>query len=207
VQPSARRRPPILPLALMAGLLIACVVIGRFMPAEPKASSPLDGPTETQAHAPAGNGGCTWEAYFSPDGGCTAAVVSAIGQARQRVLVQAYYLTSAPVGKALRDAHKRGLDVRVILDAGQRGDGYSPAEFLSRSGIPTWIDTRQGLQHNKVIIVDGEVVITGSFNFTRSAEERNRENLLVLRDAALAAAYEANFARDQRASERHVGRR
>ena len=59
--------------------------------------------------------------------------------------------------------------------------------------MPTWIDAAHQIAHNKVMIIDGDTVITGSFNFTRSAEYHNAENLLVVRDKALAARYEANF--------------
>jgi phosphatidylserine/phosphatidylglycerophosphate/cardiolipin synthase-like enzyme len=78
--------------------------------------------------------------YFSPSGGCTQAVVDALAGAKQSVLVQAYSFTSAPIARALVDAHKRGVDVQVILDKSQRGERYSSATFLANEGIPTYID-------------------------------------------------------------------
>jgi len=88
------------------------------------------------------------------------------------VLVQAYSFTFAPIAKALLNAHKRGIKVEVILDKSQRTQKYSSADFMANSGIPTKIDAVHAIAHNKVMVIDGETVITGSFNFTRAAEEK-----------------------------------
>lgn len=133
------------------------------------------------------------DVYFSPTGGATEAVVKEIGAARQSVLVQAYSFTSAPIAKALVDAHKRGVQVQVILDKSQKSEKYSSADFLVNSGIPTKIDSKHTIAHNKVMVIDGATVITGSFNFTKNAEESNAENLLVIRDKPLADKYIANW--------------
>src|SRR5258706_16170197 len=80
------------------------------------------------AHAQvAGKGAPTWQVYFSPKGGCTEAVVKALGQAKVSVLVQAYSFTSAPIAKALVEAAKRGVKVDVLLDKSQRTEKYSAA--------------------------------------------------------------------------------
>lgn len=131
--------------------------------------------------------------YFSPRGGCTEAVVDALGKARKTILVQAYSFTSAPIAKALVDAQKRGVKVQVILDKSQRTEKYSSATFLKNEGVPPLIDTKHAIAHNKVMVIDGETVITGSFNFTKAAEERNAENLLVIRNAKLARQYAENW--------------
>jgi phosphatidylserine/phosphatidylglycerophosphate/cardiolipin synthase-like enzyme len=131
--------------------------------------------------------------YFSPNNGCTDAVVRELGAARKLVLVQAYSFTSAPIAKVLVDAHRRGVDVRVVLDKSQRTEKYSSADFISHAGIPLWIDSKHAIAHNKIMIIDGETVITGSFNFTKAAEENNAENLLVIRDRAIAEKYTGNW--------------
>lgn len=146
------------------------------------------------------------EVYFSPRGGCTDAIVKELGNAKKTVLVQAYSFTSAPIAKALVAAHKRGVDVRVILDKGQRTRKYSSADFLAHAGITTLIDARHAIAHNKVMVIDGRVVITGSFNFSKAAEERNAENLLVIRDRPLAAKYTANWRAHAEHSEAYKGR-
>ena len=124
------------------------------------------------------------QVFFSPNGGATEAVVSEIGNAKNKILVQAYSFTSAPIAKALLTAHKRGVKVTVVLDKSQRTAKYSSATFLSNVGIPTFIDDKHAIAHNKIIIIDQATIITGSFNFTKAAEEKNAENLLVLKGAA-----------------------
>jgi phosphatidylserine/phosphatidylglycerophosphate/cardiolipin synthase-like enzyme len=109
------------------------------------------------------------------------------------VRVQAYSFTSAPIAKALVDASKRGVHVEVILDRSNRTERYSGLTFLVHADIPTSVDSKHAIAHNKVIVIDDETVITGSFNFTKAAQEHNAENLLVIHDAALAAKYVTNW--------------
>ncbi len=131
--------------------------------------------------------------FFSPKGGCTEAVVKELDAARATILVEAYSFTSTPIAKALVDAHKRGIKVEVILDKSQRTEKYSSATFLVNMGIPTLIDAVHAIAHNKIMVIDDTTVITGSFNFTKAAEENNAENLLVIRSPELAAKYTANW--------------
>ncbi|OPY15642.1 MAG: Phospholipase D precursor [Syntrophus sp. PtaB.Bin001] len=133
------------------------------------------------------------QVFFSPGGGCTAAIIQEINQAKSEILVQAYSFTSAPIAKALLNAHKRGVKVSVILDKSQRTQKYSAATFLANSKIPTYIDNKHAIAHNKIMIIDQSVVITGSFNFTKAAEEKNAENLLIIKSRALAARYNKNW--------------
>jgi len=105
-----------------------------------------------------------WEVYFSPKGGCTEAIIREMDRAKNSILVQAYSFTSAPIAKALLNAHKRGGKVEVILDKSQRTDKYSSATFFYNSGISTKIDAKHAIAHNKVMIIDGETVITSLSN-------------------------------------------
>jgi phosphatidylserine/phosphatidylglycerophosphate/cardiolipin synthase-like enzyme len=146
------------------------------------------------------------QVWFSPKGGCTEAVVRELSAAKASVLVQAYSFTSTPIAKALLEAHKRGVKVEVILDKSQRTEKYSEADFLVNVGIPTRIDAQHAIAHNKIIVIDGATVITGSFNFTKNAEESNAENLLVIRSPELAAKYAANWNAHCAHSEPYAGR-
>ena len=148
--------------------------------------------------SPSDTGPAGIEVYFSPRGGCTAAIVRALDGAKETVLVQAYTFNSIPIEKALIEAHNRGVDVRVILDSSQRTEPASSAPYLKKAGIPIFIDDKCAIAHNKVMVIDGLIVVTGSFNFTKAAEESNAENLLVIRDAPLAAKYARNW-RERRA--------
>jgi len=148
----------------------------------------------------------SWSVYFSPNGGCTQAIIREIDQAKREILVQAYSFTSSPIAKALLEAHKRGVRVQVILDKSQHTEKYSSADFLANSGIPTRIDPAHAVAHNKVMIIDGETVITGSFNFTKAAEEKNAENLLVIHDKVLASKYADNWLKHAEHSDIYRGR-
>lgn len=144
--------------------------------------------------------------YFSPGGQCTEAIVKEIDKARTSILVQAYSFTSAPIAKALMEARKRGIMVQVILDKSNKTDKYSSADFLLHADIPTKIDSAHAIAHNKIIILDGETVITGSFNFTKAAEERNAENLIVIHDKGLAGKYTENWKAHEKHSEVYSGK-
>ncbi|MGO9138760.1 MAG: phospholipase D family protein [Syntrophales bacterium] len=143
---------------------------------------------------------------FSPKGGCTETIVEQINAAKSEILVQAYSFTSAPIAKALTDAFKRGVKVQVILDKSQKSEKYSSATFVSNAGIPTLIDDKHAIAHNKIMIIDKETVITGSFNFTKAAEEKNAENLLVIRNKDLAKVYMDNWYKHKEHSEKYEGR-
>jgi phosphatidylserine/phosphatidylglycerophosphate/cardiolipin synthase-like enzyme len=149
---------------------------------------------------------CTWEVYFSPHGGCTEAIIREIHKAKSTVLVQAYSFTSAPIAKAILNAHKREVRVEIILDKSQVKDTYSSATFFVNQGIPVRIDGKHAIAHNKVMIIDGETVITGSFNFTKAAEESNAENLLVIHDKKLALHYLKNWQEHAQHSEVYAGK-
>lgn len=146
------------------------------------------------------------QVYFSPQGGCTEAVVANLDKATNTVLVQAYSFTSAPIAKALVNAKTRGVKVQVILDKSQRTERYSSADFIQHAGIPTYIDAKHAIAHNKIMIIDGKTVLTGSFNFTKAAEFNNAENLLVIQDPVLAKKYTANWQAHLQHSEVYQGK-
>jgi phosphatidylserine/phosphatidylglycerophosphate/cardiolipin synthase-like enzyme len=132
--------------------------------------------------------------YFSPNGGATDAVVRELTAAKTQVLIQAYSFTSAPIAKALVEAHKRGVKILAVLDKSNETDKYSAATFLKNAGIQPLIDDTHAIAHSKVMVIDSATIITGSFNFTKAAEEKNAENLLVIKEAPeLVKAYEANI--------------
>ena len=143
--------------------------------------------------------------FFSSHGGCTESVVDTLGKAKSTVPVQAYSFTSAPIAKALVEAHRLGVNVQVVLDRSQRTEKYSSATFVYNSGLPCFIDAQHAIAHNKVMVIDARTVITGSFNFTKAAEESNAENLLVIQDAEMAARYAQNSNAHRQHSEAYTG--
>jgi phosphatidylserine/phosphatidylglycerophosphate/cardiolipin synthase-like enzyme len=149
----------------------------------------------------------TLAVYFSPYGGCTEAIEHELKAAKKTILVESYSFTSLPIAEALIAARKRGVDVEVIMDKCNLTEKYSEGSLLVREGIPTFIDDHYKIFHDKVIIIDSSEVITGSFNFTKSAEESNAENLLIIsNDADLAQRYKENWKTHLAESKRFVAR-
>jgi len=146
------------------------------------------------------------QVYFSPGGGCIEAIVGELNRAKKEILVQAYSFTSQPIAKALVDAHKRGLRTEIVLDKSQRGEKYSAADFTAHMGVPTYIDSSHAIAHNKIMVIDQETVITGSFNFTKAAEDRNAENILIIKSRELAKEYLDNWEKHKGHSEKYEGR-
>jgi phosphatidylserine/phosphatidylglycerophosphate/cardiolipin synthase-like enzyme len=134
------------------------------------------------------------EVHFSPKGGCTEAIVREIAAARHDVLVLAYSFSSKPIAQALVEAKLRGVHVEIVLDHSNEHEVYSDLAFFAGQGLAPLVDPHHAIAHNKVMIIDGKTLLTGSFNFTHHAEQDNAENLLVLKGhPALVRAYRADF--------------
>jgi phosphatidylserine/phosphatidylglycerophosphate/cardiolipin synthase-like enzyme len=144
--------------------------------------------------------------YFSPGGQSTEAIVWELDHAKQSIDLQAYNFTSAPIAKALVDAHNRGIKVRAMLDKSNKTAQYSSSTFLFNAGVPTFIDAKHAIPHNKVILIDGKTIITGLMNFTKAGEKENAENLLIIEQRyKLAAVYARNFAEHLEHAEKYEG--
>jgi phosphatidylserine/phosphatidylglycerophosphate/cardiolipin synthase-like enzyme len=89
--------------------------------------------------------------YFAPNGGATEAVIRELNAAKTQVLMQAYSFTSAPIAKALVEAHKHGVKVLAVLDKSNETAKYSAATFLSNAGMPPLIDDQHAIAHNAVL--------------------------------------------------------
>jgi len=131
--------------------------------------------------------------YFSPGTDCSQLIIDKVRMAQKHVYVQAYSFTSERIAKALNEVHKRGVDVKVILDD-DKADKKSELEFLSRKGIDTYLDSKHEKAHSKVILIDGQSIITGSFNFSDRHDESTADNLVLIEGKQkITDAYEANF--------------
>jgi phosphatidylserine/phosphatidylglycerophosphate/cardiolipin synthase-like enzyme len=131
--------------------------------------------------------------WFSPKGGCRSEVCNVIDGATKSLDVVCFQLRDSHIRDSLINAHNRGVVVRIVADRTQQSPKSSDCYTLSCAGVMVFIDPKHAIQHNKYIIQDGARVLTGSFNFTSSAEYNNAENLLEISDSQLAAAYEENF--------------
>ena len=131
--------------------------------------------------------------YFSPGSDTISPLLREIKSAEKSIHFMAFSFTHDRLGTAMRDRFKSGVDVRGVFEARQV-DQYSEYEKLEAAGLPVIKDRNSGAMHHKVIVVDEETVITGSYNFSKNAEERNNENLLIIKgNREIAAAYLAEF--------------
>jgi phosphatidylserine/phosphatidylglycerophosphate/cardiolipin synthase-like enzyme len=132
--------------------------------------------------------------FYSPKGGCQDAIVNELKKARREILVMAYSFTADPITLGLVDAKKRGVTVDILLDHSNEKESYSDLHIFMEHGLDPRIDADHAIAHNKIIIIDKRIVITGSFNFTNQAEHENAENLLIIKGhAELPALYRDNF--------------
>lgn len=139
---------------------------------------------------------------FTPPSGCGTVIANLISKAEESIYVQAYGFTSEEIAKALIKARKRGVEVRVLLDKSNIGAKQSKMIELRKADIEVLIDKVYGIAHNKIIIIDRSLVITGSFNFTTSADLRNTENVIMISDKQVAQRYLQNwFTRYERSYE------
>ena len=130
--------------------------------------------------------------FFSPNGGCEAEVIRWVQKANATIFILIYSFTLDAVGDALITAHGRNVDVKVVFEASQISD-YSEYSRLKSNGVDVRKDTNSNLMHDKVMVVDGISVLTGSFNWSNSAEESNNENLIVVHGSDIASVYQSEF--------------
>jgi type IV secretion system protein VirD4 len=135
-------------------------------------------------------GGVSFEVGFSPQRNALEVVMSLVMQAEKELLVAAYSFTSKPIAFALGEAKDRGVDVRLVVDEAQNSEeqgGYRAVDFLISKGIPVVRSSNYAAMHHKFMVADGQHVQLGSFNYTASANSRNAETAIALRNAGVLA--------------------
>lgn len=130
---------------------------------------------------------------FTTRDNCSSAITHEIEQAKTEILVQAYSLTSKPIADAIVKAKDSGVSIGVILDRSSKFARNSATFFSVLNGIPTYLDGRHSIADNNMIVIDKRTVITGSYNFTNESDEKNAENLLIVKSDELAGAYIDNW--------------
>jgi phosphatidylserine/phosphatidylglycerophosphate/cardiolipin synthase-like enzyme len=156
------------------GILLVCIGLAVAPPAPSAVPAPI---------AP----------HFTPGEEIAPLVVAEIDAAAESIRLQGYGFTHPAIAAALIRAHKRGVDVRLVLDRSNRTASHSQAPRCHRAGVWVRYDASHQIAHNKVIVIDGRTVLTGSFNWTTAANDHNAENLVRLRSAEVAAAYLKNW--------------
>jgi len=127
--------------------------------------------------------------YFSLVDDPETAIINQFNQAQETVDIAMYYFTDRELANAAIEAHKRGVVVRVYLDKDQKEAKYSKSRYLANNGVSVRYSDNPYIMHHKFCVIDKRIVITGSYNWTASARERNNENLLVIHDSEVAEEY------------------
>ncbi|KPK88431.1 MAG: hypothetical protein AMJ88_19030, partial [Anaerolineae bacterium SM23_ 63] len=135
------------------------------------------------------------EVYFSPDDGVEDRIVDVLRGAEESIDFMVYTFTSDALAEVILERAKGGVDVRGVIEKDQASNPGSDYERLRQAGLDVRLDSNPRNMHHKVIIIDGSIVITGSFNFSRSAEEHNDENILILYDVGVSQEYLLEFKR------------
>lgn len=167
-------------------LLVACCFAGQGFAA----------PVEPFAPVP--------QICFTPGGRCDVLIIEAIDNAQKTIRVAAYSFTSKPIAAALIRARERNIKVWIVLDRSQLTARGGQAFVMREKGIGVRFDLRHAIMHNKFMVIDNRLSITGSYNFTESAQKRNAENVLVLHDRATAREYANEWGRHWYHGEREL---
>jgi phosphatidylserine/phosphatidylglycerophosphate/cardiolipin synthase-like enzyme len=133
------------------------------------------------------------ECYFAPEDHVQEAIIGEIGTAQSEIDVMAFSFTSGEIAKAMAARIEKGVKVRAVFDQRQAGTEHSQDDYLAKRGASVRLDDNPYAMHNKVIIIDAKAVVTGSYNFTKSADTQNDENLLIIHSPDVAAAYLREF--------------
>ena len=130
---------------------------------------------------------------FSPGEECREAIISQIRFAKQKIRICVFTISDNRISEEIIQAHKLGKKVQILTDNEKQFDMGSDIEQFRQEGIPVVIDQTKAHMHHKFALIDSDTVITGSYNWTRSAATSNHENILITRDISVFKAYEKEF--------------
>jgi phosphatidylserine/phosphatidylglycerophosphate/cardiolipin synthase-like enzyme len=131
--------------------------------------------------------------YFTPPAGAASGLIKQIDGAKKSIKVMAYGFTAKNLAEALVRAKRRGVEVSLIQDEKSSQNNRETLPILLAGGVEVRSDGKHAIQHNKVMLIDDDIVITGSYNFTNSAEKRNAENIMIVRSNYAAKRYADNW--------------
>lgn len=137
------------------------------------------------------------EVGFSPEGSAQRLVLNTINAAHSSIQMVAYAFQAKDISAALDAAQKRGVRVQVVIDKRRNEGSTSLAAMrdITRHGVELRIDGHYHIQHDKIMIVDSSIVETGSFNYAKSAEYDNSENVIVIKNMPdIVSQYQEHFA-------------
>lgn len=135
------------------------------------------------------------EAYFSPGESCRQAIISSMRAATKDLLICVFTISDDQITRAILDAHKRKVDVRIITDNDKSFDHGSDIDTLAKNGVPIKVDVTTNHMHHKFLVADRKAVLTGSYNWTNSAARFNHENILESREKDVVQTFVKEFER------------
>jgi phosphatidylserine/phosphatidylglycerophosphate/cardiolipin synthase-like enzyme len=135
----------------------------------------------------------TSETYFSPGDACRNAIINQIRMSVNYLQICVFTISDDPISEAIATAHKRGIDIKIITDNDKSHDEGSDIARLAKQGIAVKMDRTANHMHHKFMVADGKAVITGSYNWTRSAALYNHENVLLTKDAGAVKSFLKQF--------------
>ena len=135
-----------------------------------------------------------FENYFCPEDGCAEHVMEVLSEAQESIDFMCFTFTHDGIGDAIVDAHERGVLVRGVFEKFQRSK-WCEYEKLFLNNISVKWDSNPKNMHHKVFIVDGEIVVSGSFNPTKAGDTKNDENVLIIHDREIAGMFVSEFER------------
>ena len=135
------------------------------------------------------------ENYFSPEDNVAERIVARLNEASRSIDFMAFSFTDDDIGAAVIARGKAGVQVRGVFEKTGSETRFSEYGQMKSAKMDVLQDGNPYLMHHKVFIIDGKTVVTGSYNFSQSAETSNDENLLIVGDAAMASQFTAEFER------------
>lgn len=131
--------------------------------------------------------------YFSPGPDCMNAIIDTLKKAKRRAKICVFTISDNRIVDAVKEMQLNGVNIKVISDNDKRFDQGNDIDYIARLGIDVRLDTTQAHMHHKFAVIDDTITITGSYNWTRSAEQKNYENILVTDSKDVAKAYGREF--------------
>ncbi len=131
--------------------------------------------------------------YFSPGKECLNGIISTLKAAKKNIKICVFTISDNRIAELIKEMFEKGIDVKIISDNDKRFDKGADVNYLSKLGIPTKIDKTKAHMHHKFAVIDDKISITGSYNWTRSAEKYNYENVIITDSKAIATAYINEF--------------
>ncbi|MBX2970469.1 MAG: DUF1669 domain-containing protein [Cyclobacteriaceae bacterium] len=133
------------------------------------------------------------DVYFSPGESCRSVIINQLNQAIRDVKICVFTISDDQITDAIITTHKKGIQIQVITDNDKMEDEGSDIEQLADEGIPVKIDNTPNHMHHKFMVVDERALLTGSYNWTRSAARYNHENILLTKEAPVIRSYLKEF--------------